>query len=84
MKNIQFPACNTVVGAGQPEYLPLHAFVDDRVTVTCYKLSFRERLNILFIGRLWLGQMNFGSPLQPQLPTTNVCDLLEKDERGER
>lgn len=79
MKNIKFPACNTVIGAGQPEYKPLSAFTDDRVTVTCYRLSFRERLNILFCGRLWLGQMNFGKPLQPQLPTTNVCDLLERD-----
>lgn len=79
MKNVKFPACNTIIGAGQPEYIPLDAFSDGRVTVTCYRLSFRERLNILFLGRLWLGQMNFGEPLQPQLPTTNVCDLLERD-----
>lgn len=79
MKNVKFPACKHSDWVGQPEYIPLDAFTDGRVTITCYRLSFRERLNILFLGRLWLGQLNFGQPLQPQLPTTNVCDLLESE-----
>lgn len=32
---------------------------------------------MLFTGLLWLGQMNFGQPLQPQLPSLNKDDLLD-------
>ncbi len=76
MTNVKFEGCNTVYGEGQPEYIPLHAQKVDNVTVTCYKLSFKERIKILFTGRLWLGQMNFGKPLQPQLPSVNKNDLI--------
>lgn len=76
MTNIKFEGCNIVYGEGQPEYIPLHAQKMGNVTVTCYKLSFKERIKILFAGRLWLGQMNFGKPLQPQLPSVNKKDLI--------
>lgn len=75
MKNVKFEGCNTVYGEGQPEYLPLYAQKTGNVTITCYRLSFKERIKILFTGLLWLGQMNFDSPLQPQLPSLNKNDL---------
>ena len=78
MENIKFEGCNAEIAKNQPEYKPLHAFQDSKVTVTCYRLSFRERVKLLFTGRLWLGQMNFGYPLQPQLPTVNRNELLIK------
>ena len=77
MENIKFKECNVEIAKNQPEYKTLQAFRDDRVTITCYKLSFRERIKILFTGLLWLGQMNFGRALQPQLPTVNKKDLFE-------
>lgn len=77
MKNIKFEGCNVVYGKGQPEYIPLHAQKAGNVSITCYKLSFKERLKVLFTGVIWLGQMNFGKPLQPQLPSVNKNDLIE-------
>lgn len=53
----------------QPEYRPLPAFTDERETISCWRLSWRERLQALLGGRLWLRQCNFSKPLQPQLPT---------------
>lgn len=54
----------------QPEYLPLPAFKDQSGTVlTCWKLTFKERLKVLLNGRFYFMQLTFNSPLQPQLPS---------------
>ena len=67
MENIKFEESNIVIAKDQDEFKALWAYMDDEVTVSCYKLSFKERLKILFSGELWIGQANFGQPLQPQL-----------------
>lgn len=77
MKNVKFDGCNVVYGENQPEYIPLYAQKIDNVAITCYHLSLKERFKILFTGLLWLGQMTFGQPLQPQLPTVNKEDLIK-------
>ena len=69
MENIKFKECNVEIAKDQEEYNTLYAYMDSEVTVSRYKLSFKERLKILFSGELWLGQANFGNPLQPQLPS---------------
>lgn len=76
MKNIKFNGCNVVYGEDQPEYIPLYAQKIDNVAITCYRLSLKERFKILFTGLLWLGQMTFGQPLQPQRPAVNKEDLI--------
>lgn len=52
----------------QPEYRALPSVQIDDVTVTRWRLSWRERLRILWFGSLWLSQGNFRGPWQPQLP----------------
>lgn len=69
MKNIKFKECNVEIAKDQEEYNTLYSYMDSAMTVSCYKLSFKERFKILFSGELWLGQVNFGQPLQPQLPS---------------
>lgn len=69
MQPIEFPEQNKIWAKDQPEYLPLPAYTDNEQTISCWKLTWRERLALLFTGRLWLRQMNFGQSLQPQLPT---------------
>lgn len=76
MKNVKFDGCNIVYGEGQPEYVPLHAQKVGNVTITCYRLSFKERVKLLFSGLIWFGQTNFDQPLQPQLPALDKDDLL--------
>lgn len=50
----------------QPEYQPLPARVDGNgVIVTCWKLTWRERLTALFRGTFFLTVMTFRNPLQP-------------------
>ena len=66
MKPIDFPESNKVWAEDQPEYMPLPAYTDDEVTVSCWRLSWKERIVALFRGRFWLRQLNFGQALQPQ------------------
>ena len=75
MKPTSFPEQNCVIAKNQPPYLPLPAFKDqDGIIVTCWKLSWAERLRLLILGRLWMSVMTFNTPLQPQKPTT-ICPL---------
>lgn len=73
MKLIEFPQQTIIYAKDQPEYLPLPAFKnpDDpqgRI-VCCWKLSFRERIKLLFSGVLWHQILTFNNPLQPQALT---------------
>jgi len=50
----------------QPEYLPLPSRVDrNGVVITCWKLTWRERLTILLRGTFFLTLLTFNHPLQP-------------------
>ena len=68
MQPIEFPERTIVWAEDQPPYLPLPAYTDERETISCWRLTWRERLTVLWRGRLWLRQLNFGLPLQPQVP----------------
>lgn len=72
MKPIDFDHSNVTFAKDQPEYQPLPAFrADDGTVISCWKLTFRERLKMLFTGRLWISNLTFNNPLQPQLPMIN-------------
>ncbi len=72
MKPIEFYEQNHVWAPNQKPYRPLPAYVNSRETISCWSLTFRERLRVLVFGRLWLRQCNFGEKLQPQLPTVDT------------
>lgn len=79
MKPIEFPEQNIVYAKDQPEYLPLPAFkANDEMgqVISCWELSFRERLRILFSGKLWVSLCMFGKPLTPSYFTTKKSDLF--------
>jgi hypothetical protein len=69
MKPITFPGVTVTWAKNQPEYLPLPAYTDEEQTITCWQFTWWERLVILFRGRMWLSQLNFGRALQPQRPS---------------
>ncbi len=71
MKPIEFPEQTQIWAENQPPYLPLPAYTNDAETISCWALTWRERLKMVFTGRLWLRQMNFGEALQPQAPTAD-------------
>lgn len=72
MSPVEFPEQTTVFAKDQPEYQPLPAHcAPDGTVVSCWRLTRRERIKLLFTGRLWLLQLTFGAALQPQSPTVD-------------
>lgn len=79
MKPIKFPEHNRVFAENQPEYTPLPALVLDTPSgdvISCWQLTFWERLQILYTGKLWVSLMMFGRPLTPSYFTVKKSDLI--------
>jgi len=71
MEPIKFKGHNVVFAEDQPEYLPLPAYyvVPDNPQgeiITCWKLTFKERVRLLFTGKVWHSIWTFNGSLQPQ------------------
>jgi hypothetical protein len=78
MKLIEFPEQTVIYAKDQPEYLPLpaHQFKDVEGRIAfCWKLSFKERMKVLFTGVLWHQVLTFNQPLQPQMLDTEKPDF---------
>lgn len=69
MQPISFPQANRIYAKDQREFLALPAYSDARETISCWRLTWWERVLVLFRGRLWWRQLNFGKPLQAQSPS---------------
>lgn len=80
MKPITFKEQNVVYAENQPEYLPLPAHVSPMdpqgPVISCWNLSFKERLRVLFTGRIWLLLLSFGKPLTPSRISTSKKDIF--------
>jgi len=69
MKPINDKSQNVIFAENQPEYLPLPAHkTEDGEVTTCWKLSWKERIRALFIGKMYLKTLTFNKPLQPLKP----------------
>ncbi len=67
MSPVKFKEANCVYAETQPEYLPLHVFkTADGMVVSCWKMSFLERIRSLVFGKVWVCVLTFNQPLQPQ------------------
>ena len=78
MEPIKFNEANTVYGKGQEnlyEALPALLFENGNV-VTCWKLSFKDILRLIFTKKLWLCVATFNNPLQPLFMSTNKRDIF--------
>jgi hypothetical protein len=74
MKPIEFKQANTEFAKNQNEYLTLPAYTDDEQggrIVHCWQLELKERIKILFTGKLWIWVLNFHKPPQPIKPDVN-------------
>lgn len=74
MNPVKFEEHNKVYAENQDDYIPLPVYEDKEYggrVIHCWKLSVRERIHILFTGKLWINVLNFGKPLQPIMPMIN-------------
>ena len=86
MKPIEFKQQNVIFAKDQAEYQPLPAL---RITslkgevISCWGLSFKERIKVLFTGKIWMSLMSFNKPLTPSYLSVNrkeVYSLLDDNE----
>lgn len=79
MHLVEFKEQNVTIAEDQPEYLPLPAFrfPSDPLgrVVCCWKLPLKDRLRVLFTGRIWHQVLTFNASLQPQLLTVEKPEL---------
>jgi hypothetical protein len=81
MKLIEFHEQNVVFAKDQPEYLPLpaHQFKDGQGRIAfCWKLTWRERLAVLWRGVIWQEVLTFYKPLQPQRLQTDKPEMKKR------
>ncbi len=82
MKPIKFTESNRIYAENQEDYLPLPAFVDPNdergSVISCWKLSLKERIILLFTGKLWVALLMFGQPLSPSYFTVKKSDVIIK------
>lgn len=81
MNPIAFKEHNCVFAKDQPEYLPLPAFRDAKGTVSCWKLTWWERVRLLFTGLVWCCISNGAKPLQPQRLTVQYPFIHNKKKK---
>lgn len=66
MKPIKFKESNVVYAKNQSEYQELPAYRSpDGQVITCWQLSFIERIKVILKGQIWLRMLTFNNPLQP-------------------
>jgi hypothetical protein len=75
----RFKEVNVTFAENQQEYIPLPAFKNQSPqgeVITCWNLTFKERLRVLFKGEIWFCLLTFNKPLTPTLITTKKSDLI--------
>lgn len=78
MELVEFPEQTIVIAKHQPQYRPLPAYQyrdKEGTIVCCWRLTFRERLKVLFTGKIWHHILTFNGALQPQLLDTSKPDM---------
>ena len=80
MRPIELKGQNVVYAKDQPEYVPLPAYRSpDGLVHTCWLFSIRERIKILYTGKLYWAQMTFNQPLQPVRPSLRPPEIKEQE-----
>lgn len=73
LEPIDFELSNYKIAENQDEYKTLPAYIDDAKgdcnVISCWQLTWLQRIKLLFVGKLWHMQLTFGSPLQPVVIT---------------
>ena len=74
MRPTTFKHQNTIFAKDQPQYQQLPALLlegPEGHVISCWRLSFKERIQVLLFGRIWSSLMTFNKPLTPSYLTVN-------------
>ena len=83
MEPIKFEGANIIYGKNQPEYKPLPAERrggESGEILTCWELSPDELERVQETGKIWLGVLTFGLPLQPVIMSVDKPEPYDAEE----
>lgn len=79
MKPIKWKHSNKVYAENQKEYMPLPALTFENDSqgnvISCWRLNWREKLLILFTGKVYLNLLSFNKPLTPSYLAVNRKEI---------
>jgi hypothetical protein len=75
MKPIKFEGMNITYAADQEPYIPLPAYLNRKegIVTSCWELSFKERVLILFGKNIYHHQLTYCKPPMPIKLEINPC-----------
>jgi len=79
MKAIEFEEQNVIIAENQDEYQNLPAVkIDDKykTMITCMGLSIKERIKLLFTGKIWVSELTFGKAITPRYMSVNKKEVI--------
>lgn len=77
MKAREFPERTHYIEAkGRPRVAIHKAEGKNGMVILSIGLNFKERIRVLFLGRIWVAHMTYKKPLQPTSYTTRRLDLF--------
>lgn len=85
MELIEFKEQTIIIAKDQSQYrsLPAHQFNDEGGRIAfCWKMTWRERIKVLFTGTLWQQVLTFNLALQPQLLEVDKPDMTQQQAEG--
>jgi len=85
MKPIKFKHQNIVFAKDQSGYQPLPALrldTPEGEVISCWKMSLKERVKVLFTGHVWVSLMSFNKPLTPSYLSVNRKEVFLAPEEG--
>ena len=83
----KFPGHNIVIAEDQPEYMPMPALAlagPEGEIICCWRLTWRERWQVLVGGRIWHHVLTFRRSLQPQILSTTTPDAVAMVQSGQK
>lgn len=80
MRPTKFKEHNVIYAKNQPEYQQLPALKgEDGTVISCWKLSWKEKIKLLITGKIWLAVMTFNNSFQPVFITTEKKEVIEEN-----
>lgn len=87
MTPIEFPEQDRVFAENQDQYgdLPsLKLDTKEGEVISCWKLTLKERIMILFTGKIWMCLWSFNKPLMPSSITAYKEEFIPTNQEPKR
>ena len=78
MEQVYFKEANNSLGAVGKKPVPAYTNGDQNFVVTCWRMSFWERVRALFLGHVWVCTIANPKNVQPSVLSTDASKIFGK------